>query len=147
MRSRSTRLVVEHRYHPTASYFGLTVEFYNYDFRGNGGPIEAWPTQLGFPLTIVRSLAVWSPGDNSCCKTPSWNNIEVSEGVYEWAGIDAWVNSSLTHGVEMIFCLHSAPLWTGGGGTNPTPAQVTSFYTALATRYAGKLNITKVSMI
>jgi hypothetical protein len=122
-----------------ASYFGLTVESYNYDFRGNGGPIEAWPTQLGFPLTIVRSLAVWSPGDKSCCKTPSWNNIEVSEGVYEWAGIDAWVKSGLAHGVEMIFCLHSAPLWTGGGGTNPTPAQVTSFYSALATRYAGKI--------
>ena len=68
-RSRWKKLVVEHRCIP-ASYFGLTVEFYNYDFRRNGGPIEAWPTQLGFPLTIVRSLAVWSPGDKSCCKSP-----------------------------------------------------------------------------
>jgi hypothetical protein len=123
-----------------ASFFGLTVESYNYDFRSKGGLIEAWPTELGLPLTIVRSLAVWSPGDKSCCRNgPFWNNIEPSEGVFVWNGIDAWVNSSLAHGVEMIFCLHSAPSWTGGSGTNPTPKQVASFYSALATRYAGKI--------
>src|SRR5665647_1464209 len=116
------------------SYFGLTVQSYNYNFP----PTEAWPTTKSVPLTIVRNMGVWWPGDGKV-DYPVWSVINTSNGVYDWTGTDAWVAIGQANNVDMIFCLEMGPSWTGSSGHNPTTTQVTNFYSALATRYAGKI--------
>ncbi len=116
------------------SYFGNTVQAYKY-----GTPPGApWPGDAGVPITLVRNLGVFSPGDGSI-HFVGWGDINTSDGVYDWTYMDLWVATMATKGVDMIFTMFSAPSWTGGSGTNPTPTQVTNFYSALATRYAGQI--------
>jgi hypothetical protein len=125
-----------------ASYFGQTVQSYNYSG-------EPWPATFGARLTLVRNIGVWYPGSGACCNGgPHWNSIQPQNGTCDptgasgtcvWTTMDAWMAVNEAKGVDVMFALHSAPSWTGGGGTNPTPAQVTNFFTALATRYKGKI--------
>jgi hypothetical protein len=55
-----------------------------------------WPS-VGF-----GSYGVWDDGS-------SWANINTSNGVYNWAPLDAWVAAAQAHGVEITYTLGRTP--------------------------------------
>ena len=71
----------------TTSYFGLTIESYDYNYSYLGGPVEAFPT---ISVGVVRSWDVWSPNDGQI-EYLDWNSLNPASGVYNWTALNAWI--------------------------------------------------------
>jgi hypothetical protein len=113
-----------------ASFFGMSVMSTN---ASDNGPTEAWPT---IPFSIERSLAVWSPGDGTVNQI-HWADLNPAPGVYNWTELDAWIAECKAHGTAMIYTLEAAPAWAGG--SNPDPAALQAFLTAIITHANGQI--------
>ena len=74
----------------SASYFGLTVESYDYNYAYLGGPVEAFPT---IPVGVVRSWDVWSP-NNSQIEYLDWSSLNPAAGVYNFTALNTWIASN-----------------------------------------------------
>lgn len=86
-----------------------------------------------------------------CRNLITWSNIETpSQGQYDWAKMDSWIQSCNAIGVKSVFALNGAPSWgqssqTCSDGINTKnrfiASAVVSFVTALLQRYApGSIN-------
>src|SRR4051812_24400007 len=81
----------------------------------------------------------------------SWATINTSENVYNWNGLDNWVNTAQSKGVDVMFPMNRTPQWASsnptlncldGPGQCAPPKSMTywdEFVRALATRYAGRI--------
>jgi hypothetical protein len=101
---------------------------------------EGWPS---VKFGIQRTWDSW-PG-------VSWSDLNPSSGVYNWASLDALVNDSVAHGVELVYTFGHVPQWAS---TNPSgncdgsaagdcyapQAQAwRDFVTQITSRYKGKI--------
>jgi hypothetical protein len=81
-----------------------------------------------------------------------WPDLEPRRGAYQWTKLDALVALAQQHGVEPVLVLGLTPTWASarpeevsdyGPGTSPAePANIqdwTSYVTAVATRYRGRI--------
>jgi len=75
-----------------ASFFGLTID-------GNGGTGFTWPNSIAQPL-VVNAVRLWDSGTR-------WNQIETTEGVYNWSALDAMLAKAKAN--------HQTVLYTFGG--------------------------------
>jgi Ca2+-binding RTX toxin-like protein len=123
------------------SFFGMSVMaagYEGYATTANGvelRPPEPWPQ---IPFSIERSLAVWSPGDGTVHPL-NWAQLNPAPGVFDFSGLDAWMNECKAHGTEMVFTLESANVPAWAGGSNPDPAAFQAFVTAIVTHAAGQI--------
>ncbi len=103
-------------------------------------------------LTGVTAKTVRSHDMQS--QTSMWKGIETSAGVFNWANIDAWVNTHYAAGRDLVFVLFGTPTFysarpteqgaygAGALGAQAEPSDMTkwsTFCTTLATRYLGKI--------
>lgn len=100
----------------------------------------------GWPSVKFATQRIWDswPG-------VSWADINPSQGTYNWANLDALVNDSLSHGVELVYTFGYVPAWasTNAGGAcdgaqngscyAPQMQAWTDFVTQIANRYKGKI--------
>lgn len=97
-----------------------------------------------WPSVTFGSYRMWDDGT-------AWTAVNPSNGVYNWAPIDAWVAKAQQQNVQLLYTFGRTPQWAS---SNPTlscdygPGQCVaptdmrywdSFVTALATRYKGKI--------
>ena len=114
-----------------ANYFGLTILNVN-----SPAPTVSYGT--------TRSWDVTSPGVD-------WADSNPAPGVYNWAGVDAWLAVNAGRGTDLIYTLGRTPLWASSNPTAPStygpgqcapPANVANwntFVTALAQHAAGRI--------
>jgi hypothetical protein len=86
----------------------------------------------------------------------NWSYSEPQKGVFNWANLDAWVNTASAHGVDFFFSNDLVPPWAAADQSSCAPTYPGSsvigcssmvaniqdwadFVTALATRYKGKM--------
>jgi hypothetical protein len=86
----------------------------------------------------------------------NWSYSEPQRGVFNWANLDAWVETAENHGVDFFFSNNLVPPWAAADQTTCGPTYSGSnvigctstvaniqdwddFVTALATRYKGKM--------
>jgi len=81
----------------------------------------------------------------------NWRNINTSNGVYSWSTLDALVTQLLAEGKTIVYTICAAPDWAvtagavggaaygGKANMNPDAGTLSTFVTALAARYAGKI--------
>jgi hypothetical protein len=100
----------------------------------------------GWPSVKFATQRIWDswPG-------VSWADINPSQGTYNWANLDALVNDSFSHGVELVYTFGYVPAWasTNAGGAcdgatagscyAPQTQAWTDFVTQITTRYKGKI--------
>ncbi|HEX4487776.1 MAG TPA: endo-1,4-beta-xylanase, partial [Terriglobales bacterium] len=98
----------------------------------------AWPS-VGF-----GSYRLWDDGT-------AWANLNPSNGSYNWAPLDAWVNRAQQQNVQLLYTFGRTPAWASsntsiscnyGGGQCVAPANYAywdAYVTALVTRYKGKI--------
>lgn len=101
---------------------------------------EGWPS---VKFGIQRTWDSWP--------SVGWSSLNPSPGVYNWANLDALVNNSLSHGVELVYTFGHVPAWAstnpGGncdGSANgdcyaPQTQAWKDFVTQITTRYKGKI--------
>jgi PKD repeat protein len=112
-----------------ATFFGMHINHSN----------TPWPS-VGF-----GSFRVWDAG-------ASWTTINTSNGVYNWAPLDAWVAKAQANGVEVTYTFGRTPAWASSNPSNTScgygpgeceppsnNAYFSEFVTALVTRYKGKI--------
>lgn len=75
-----------------SSFFGLTIN-------GNGGNGVAWPNSIAQPVA-VNAVRLWD-------SSTRWNQLETSEGIYNWTALDAMLAQAKAH--------HQTVLYTFGG--------------------------------
>ena len=118
------------------TYFGMTIESFNYNFSYLGGPVEAMPT---IPVSIARSWNVWSPG-NGQIEGLDWGSLNPSAGVYNWAPLDTWIASCQANNAQMVYTFGNIPAWVY---SEPTVAQAMtdfqSFVTAIVEHANGSI--------
>jgi hypothetical protein len=129
------------------NYFGMHFGAYPSNFYNPADISSPAPT---FNYGTVRSLANWK-----MC----WYNIEKTQGVYDWAVCDAWINFYHGLGKDIIYTFQGTPTFYGkpehqtlrdpmyilGGGSPPqNSTAVSNFITALLTRYAGKIKYVEI---
>jgi hypothetical protein len=88
-----------------------------------------------------------------------WKYIETSDGVFNWANIDAWVNANYAAGRDLVFTLYGTPAFFSARpteqcaygpsylGVAAEPSDMTKwsrFCTQLATQYKGKIKYYEV---
>jgi hypothetical protein len=117
----------------TSSYFGLTIESYDYNYSYLGGPVEAFPT---IPVGVVRSWDVWSP-DNGQIEYLDWNSLNPAAGVYNWTALDSWIAANQANNTPMVYTFGDPPAWAGGTAINLTDFQ--AFVTAVVTQANGAI--------
>ena len=115
------------------TYFGMTIECFDYNFAYYGAPVEAWPT---IPVSIVRSWDVWSPG-NGQIEYLDWNSLNPSAGVYNWTALNAWIAANQANNAQMVYTFGDPPAWAGGITTNLGDFQ--AFVTAIVTQANGAI--------
>jgi len=88
----------------------------------------------------------------------NWSYSEPQKGVFNWANLDAWVQSASDHGVDFFFSNDRIPPWAAADQSTCAPTFPGSkvlgctsmvaniqdwddFVTALVTRYKGKIRI------
>src|SRR5262249_32482440 len=62
---------------------------------------DPWPTNLGLHFASWRSLS----------GTVDWYEINPAEGVYNWSGLDVWLNKAATNGQSVMYTLYRTPQW------------------------------------
>jgi hypothetical protein len=120
------------------SFFGMSVQN-----RAN----DALP---GITAKVTRSHDLKSG-------TGMWKYIETSDGVFNWANIDSWVNTHYAAGRDLVFTLYGTPTINASYSARPTelcaygpsylgvasePSDMTKwsrFCTQVATQYKGKI--------
>ena len=114
-----------------ASFFGMHYSSATY---------KPWPA---VNFQTLRTLGQW-PG-------VGWANLNPSNGVFNWASLDAVVNASTSRGVDIIYSFYDVPPWASSGpGTCPSGVPVGScdkpdltawknFVTQITARYKGKI--------
>jgi len=91
--------------------------------------------------------------------TGMWKYIETSDGVFNWANIDSWVNTHYAAGRDLVFTLYGTPAFFSARpteqcaygasylGVAAEPSDLTKwsrFCTQVATRYLGKIKYYEV---
>jgi Cellulase (glycosyl hydrolase family 5) len=96
-------------------------------------PLDNWPAAYN------STGRIWPCANN----TTWWNVVETANGVYNWTAIDACVADYQARGVQMIFTFGRVPGWANGNAGAQVPptsnTSISTFASALATRYAGKI--------
>jgi hypothetical protein len=111
---------------PSSSYSGSAVTEVFFGMHLAAETLNPWPT------VTFKTRRLWDsyPGI-------SWSDINTSNGVYNWAALDAEVNGSISHGVtEIIYTFGYLPSWVNASNTaNPDDTSWTNFVTAIVNRY------------
>jgi len=89
----------------TNSYFGLTIESYDYNYSYLGGPVEAFPT---IPVGVVRSWDVWSPNDGQI-EYMDWSSLNPAAGVYDWSALNTWIAANQANNAPMVYTFGDPP--------------------------------------
>ncbi len=123
---------------PTSSSTVVPAEFF--------GMHLAAQTYTGWPSVKFATQRIWDSWPSV-----AWSNLNPSQGTYTWANLDALVNNSLSHNVELVYTFGYVPAWAS---TNPTgscdgntagscyPPNLQAwkdFVTQITTRYQGKI--------
>lgn len=123
---------------PTSSSTVVPAEFF--------GMHLAAQTYDGWPSVNFATQRIWDswPG-------VAWSDLNPSQGTYTWANLDALVNDSLSHGVELVYTFGYVPAWassnpggscdgnSNGGCYAPNMQAWKDFVTQITTRYKGKI--------
>jgi hypothetical protein len=101
---------------------------------------DGWPT---VKFGIQRTWDSW-PG-------VSWSDLNPSPGVYNWTNLDALVNDSMAHGVDLVYTFGHVPAWASSNPSGtcdgnpagdcyaPAAAAWKTFVTQISARYQGKI--------
>jgi fibronectin type 3 domain-containing protein len=57
-----------------------------------------------FPSVPFGGIRAWDTGT-------SWNEIESSQGIYNWAKLDAWLSMESSHGKDVMYTFGFVPHW------------------------------------
>ena len=105
----------------------------------------AHATRAGAKLT--RVLVTWPLVAPDGARKPSgFNARNPGDRLYKWAELDAEIRAAAAKGLSPLVYFQGAPAWAqngerqraNDGPARPSPAAVTDFAHALATRYSGK---------
>jgi hypothetical protein len=85
-----------------------------------------------FPSVPFGPLRLWDAG-------VSWSDMETSQGVYNFAPLDAWLAEAYASNKPVLYTLGRVPIWAGGGASYTSPPsdistgnlQYAAFVTAL----------------
>lgn len=86
-------------------YFGMHIN----------GTNDPWPSTL-IPNMQIGSQRLWDAG-------VAWSQINTASGVYDWSGLDTWLSTDQTHGVDVLYNLARTPTWAS---SVPTDSSCTS---------------------
>ena len=81
------------------SYFGATMHHY---------PATPWP------LIPLASLRTWDTAVN-------WNDINPAPNTYNWSHLDALIELTQKHGVDLLFTLGRTPRWASASPDTKSP--------------------------
>ena len=76
-----------------------------------------------------------------------WDSVETAPGQYDWSQLDAIVGSATQHGLKIMFSVVHAPTFYRSATSGLTPADPSTYKTftqALASRYAGKVQVYEI---
>ena len=89
-----------------SGFFALTINGNG----GNGG--VAWPNSIAQPLA-VNSVRLWDSGTR-------WNQIETSEGVYDWSSLDALLAKAKANHETVLYTFGGVPLFASSAAWDYT---------------------------
>jgi Glycosyl hydrolase family 10 len=128
--------------------------------QGQGSQADPWtPVPRSFfgmhihQTSNYPTVPTGALGKGSCV---NWEYVQPSRGVYNWSILDAYVNLAQQKGIDIFYSNDAVPAWAASNpstcvpsGCNPNiltcgsaPANeqdLINFYTALVTRYKGKI--------
>lgn len=129
----------------------IKQSFFGSDFNG----ARVWPPTDGqHQIASLGGLRLWDDG-------VKWGQINTAPGVYDWAGIDAWMSRAQAQHVDVLYTFGDTPQFAGSippgnpcvapssyscsapndvnkDGTG-TDAKFIAFVTALVDRYKGQI--------
>ena len=108
-------------------------------------PWTYWGTQPNQPATNWPAASQATGRLWGCNNGASqWLNVETANGTYFWSALDTCVSTLRQHGVSIVFTFGGVPGWANGNAGSIAPptsnSTITAFASAVATRYAGKIN-------
>jgi len=77
----------------------------------NGGVINAEP----WPVDSFGTIRLWD-------SAVPWALINTSNGVYDWSGLDIWMNHAQQHSVNILYAFGRTPRWASSKPTDTTCA-------------------------
>lgn len=139
-------------------YAGLNVAVPS-DFVGmhmhrwpTGNPVSADPGDLAYGHIRTHDNGSYPVG-------VTWRSINTAQGVYDWSGLDALISAHEARGASIIYTVYGTPAWaataTGqthqdaygqfGGADKPAQiAHLSTFITALVTRYGARIKYIEI---
>jgi hypothetical protein len=102
------------------------------------------------PEVASRDLQLIRDAGFTWCKVNfGWREIEgAGEGVFDWSHTDQIMEMATEVGLDLVVRIDHQPSWAGGGfpGNGPpdNPQDLADFFTALATRYKGRIRAYEV---
>jgi hypothetical protein len=130
---------------------GVKQSFFGADFNGS----KVWPPTDGQnQIATLTGLRLWDSGIK-------WGQLNTSNGVYNWAGLDNWLDRAESANMDVLYTFGDTPQWAAAntapaGCTVPgayscaaptdvnsdgtgTDAHFSAFVTAIVTHAAGRV--------
>jgi hypothetical protein len=107
---------------------------------------------LGLYVGTISNISYWSPalaklkpaGFGAIRVFLSWAKVETAPSSYTWANVDKVLQLAEANGLRVEFVVKTTPEWTQAGTADADrgpddPARLTSFITAVCSRYRGRV--------
>lgn len=112
---------------------------------------------LGLYVGTIGNIDYWSPalpslqraGFGSIRVFLSWSNVETAPSRYSWSKVDEVLRLAEANGLRVEFVVKSVPPWSQAGAADSDrgpddPARLTSFLSAVCTRYRGRISALQI---